>query len=219
MLKNFTYVAVSLLGMAATSAATLPTPSFASTLSLNEQLSKIVFEDKTKETATKEVAPEDKPKVKRLTCRGCSSYELLTLNSLQERGITDKVALATILANIKQESQFIPNICEGGARVPYHACRRGGFGLIQFTSSDRYSGLGLHASRTGGDPSSFNTQLDYIYTESQWKRIEDKLKIPNQPVNFYMRLAYTWLGWGIKGPREFYAYDYLNRFEYQEVIS
>jgi len=211
MLKNFTIVAVSLLGMAATSAATLPTPSFASNSKLNIHFDEV---NKIQETATKEVVPEEKPKEKRLTCKGCNSYELITLNTLQERGITDKTALATIMANIKQESQFVPNICEGGARIPYEACKRGGFGLIQFTSEDRFYGLGLHAKRTGGDPSSFDTQLDYIFTERQWKQIEDKLKVPNQPVIFYMRLAYSWLGWGIKGPRELYAYDYLNKFVY-----
>lgn len=214
MLKNFTFVAVSLLGMAATSAATLPAPSFASSSKI-----RIVESSKIQETATKEVAPEEKLKVKRLTCRGCNSNELLTLNALQERGITDKAALATVMANIKQESQFIPNICEGGARVSYRACRNGGFGIIQFTSSDRFYGLGTHASRTGGDPSSFDTQLDYVFTERQWKQIEDRLKVPNQPVNFYMRLAYSWLGWGVKGPRDSYAYDYLKRFEYEEVLS
>jgi hypothetical protein len=216
MLKNFTFVAVSLLGMAATSAATLPAPSFASISNLGKQILEV---NKIQETATNEVAPEDKPKEKRLTCRGCNSNELLTLNALQERGITDKAALATVMANIKQESRFIPNICEGGARVSYRACRSGGFGIIQFTSSDRFYGLGTHASRTGGDPSSFDTQLDYVFTESQWKQIEDKLKVPNQPVNFYMRLAYSWLGWGVKGPRDSYAYDYLKRFEYVEVVS
>lgn len=216
MLKNLTYVAVSLLGMAATSAATLPTPSLASTSNSENKIQEVF---QTQETATKEVAPEEKPKDKWLTCKGCNSNELFTLNALQERGITDKVALATIMANIKQESQFISNVCEGGARIPYHSCRRGGYGIIQFTSSDRYYGLGLHAKKVGGDPSSFDTQLDYVFTEPQWRQIEDKLKLPNQPVNFYMRLAYSWLGWGIKGPREQYAYDYLNRFTYEEQTS
>lgn len=216
MLKNLTTVAVSLLGMAATSTATLPTPSFATTSNLETKLTEVI---KIQETATEEVAPTEKPKEKRLTCVGCNSNELTVLTALQERGITDKLALATIMGNIKQESQFIPNICEGGQRVSYSSCRRGGYGLIQFTSSDRYYGLGVHASKTGGDPSSFNTQLDYVFTERQWQRIEDKLKVPNQPINFYMRLAFEWLGWGIKGPRESYAYDYLKRFTYEDSIS
>lgn len=217
MHKTFTNVAVSLLGMAATSMATLPAPSFATTL--NNQIDTYLQSVETQETATKEVAPKEKPKEKRLTCIGCNSYELFTLNALQERGITDKLALATIMGNIKQESQFIPNICEGGARVPYNSCRSGGYGIIQFTSSDRFYGLGQHASRIGGDPSSFGTQLDYVFTERQWKDIEHKLKLPNQPINYYMRLAYRWLGWGIKGPRESYAFDYMKRFTYQEVSS
>lgn len=214
MLKNFTFVAVSLLGMAATSMATLPTPSYASTSNLEQVLKEVV---QTQETATKEVAPKEKPKEKRLTCKGCNSNELFTLNSLQERGITDKLALATVMANIRQESQFIPNICEGGARVPYSSCRSGGYGIIQFTSSDRFYGLGAHASRIGGDPSAFNTQLDYVFNERQWIDIENKLKIPNQPIHYYMRLAYRWLGWGIKGPREQYTYDYFNRMTYEDV--
>lgn len=216
MRKTLTFVAISLLGMATTSAAILPTPSFATSTSLESQLSTL---GKIQETATKEVVPEEKPKVKRLTCKGCNSNELFTLNTLQERGITDKVALATIMANIKQESQFISNICEGGARIPYHSCRRGGYGIIQFTSSDRYHGLGQHAARTGGDPSTFNTQLDYVFTETQWRRIEDKLRTPNRPINYYMNLAYSWLGWGVKGPRELYAQDYLKRFVYEEVTA
>ena len=216
MLKNLTTVAVSLLGMAATSTATLPTPSFATTSNLETRLTEVI---KIQETATKEVAPTEKPKEKRLTCVGCNSYELSTLTALQERGITDKLALATIMGNIKQESQFIPNVCEGGRRIPYSSCRSGGYGIIQFTSSDRYYGLGEHAARIGGDPSSFETQLDYVFTEKQWQRIEDKLKVPNKPINFYMRLAFEWLGWGIKGPRETYARQYLDKFSYEVADS
>lgn len=216
MHKTLTFVAISLLGMATTSAAILPTPSFATSSSLESQLSTM---SKIQETATKEVVPDEKPKVKRLTCKGCNSNELFTLNTLQERGITDKVALATVMANIKQESQFIPNICEGGQRVPYHHCRAGGYGISQWTSSDRYNGLGLHAARTGGDPSTFNTQLDYVFTERQWIQIEDRLKVPNKPINYYMNLAFSWLGWGVKGPREYYAQEYLKRFTYEEVVA
>lgn len=213
MLKNLSFVAISLLGMATTSAATLPTPSFATVTILQRPITKI------QETATKEVVPDKKLKEKRLTCEGCNSYELKTLNALYQRGITDKVAIATILANIKQESRFVANVCQGGIRVPYHQCRTGGYGLIQFTSSERYHGLGRYAAITGGNPSSFDTQLNYIFTEKQWKQIEHKLKIPNMPIHYYMNLAYSWLGWGIKGPRKQYVYDYLNRFNYEASIA
>ena len=53
-------------------------------------------------------------------CEGCTPEEKITLAYIQERtNITDRNALATIMGNIKQESQFKSNICEGGARVPY----------------------------------------------------------------------------------------------------
>ena len=48
--------------------------------------------------------------------------ERYIIRVLQERGIEDKYALAVILGNIKQESKFNSNICEGGARVDYHRC-------------------------------------------------------------------------------------------------
>ena len=70
-------------------------------------------------------------------CDGCTPEEKITLAYIQERtNITDKNALATIMGNIKQESDFKPNICEGGARVNYDQCHRGGFGLIQLIFTD-----------------------------------------------------------------------------------
>lgn len=150
-------------------------------------------------------------KEKRYTCKGCNDNELTALSFFQDNGITDKNALATILGNIKQESTFVPNICEGGARTTYERCRAGGFGLIQFTSSDRYYGLGNFAKRVGGDPSSLDIQLNYILVEPQWLRIQDKMKTPGKPIERYMAYAYSWLGWGIHGARTSYAYDYARR--------
>jgi hypothetical protein len=178
----------------------------------------IVPEGPTQETETKEVVPE-KPKVKRLVCKGCNTNESRTLEFLQKRGITDKNALATIMGNIRQESTFTPNICEGGARVSYHQCRRGGFGLIQFTCASRYNGLGTFAARIGGDPSTLDTQLRYMITEPQWRGIEDRLKVPGKPIEYYMRLAYSWLGWGHKGARTDFAYNYANKMVLTEVSS
>ena len=46
-------------------------------------------------------------------CPDCSPAEQYVLKELQEHTkITDRNALATILGNIKQESKFIPNICD-----------------------------------------------------------------------------------------------------------
>ena len=214
MLKNLTNVTVALLGAVATSAATLPTPSMATSSTV--QPFSIVPEGHTQETETKEVVPE-KPKVKRLICKGCNHNESLTLEFLQNRGITDKNAIATIMGNIRQESTFTPNVCEGGARVSYSGCRSGGYGLIQWTDSSRYNGLGNHAARIGGNPSSLNTQLDYMLYEGDWKMIEPYMKKPGKSINDYMGLARKWIRWGHHGARSDFAYNYANRLVLVEV--
>ena len=89
--------------------------------------------------------------------------------------------------------------------------------MIQFTDAPRYNGLGKFAARIGGDPSTLDTQLRYIITEPQWRGIEDRLKVPGKPIEYYMRLAYTWLGWGHKGGRTDYAYNYSNKLVLTEV--
>jgi hypothetical protein len=214
MLKNLTNVTVAILSAVATSAATLPTPSMATSSAV--QPFAIVPEGPTQETETKEVVPE-KPKVKRLVCKGCNPNETKTVEFLQNRGITDKNAIATIMGNIRQESTFTPNVCEGGARVSYSACRSGGYGLIQFTNAPRFYGLGKFAARIGGDPSTLDTQLQYIMYESDWKMIEPKMKTPGKSINDYMGLAKKWIRWGHHGARTDYAYNYAKRLILTEV--
>ena len=123
----------------------------------------------------------------------------------------DRAALATVMGNIRQESNFLPDICEGGARVPYERCLRGGFGLIQFTTVSRYNGLGNFAKKYGLNPSTLEAQLRWMVNEVEWIKFEPYLKGEGQSIEYYMRYAYNWLGWGIKGPRLQYAYDYYNR--------
>jgi hypothetical protein len=217
MLKNLSTVAVSLLGAVATSAATLPTPGYA-TSSATPQIAILTEESKTQETTTEEVAPE-KPKEKRLVCKGCNLNETRTLEFLQSRGITDRNALATIMGNIRQESTFFPNICEGGARVSYNACRSGGYGLIQWTNAPRFYGLGKHAARLGANPSSLDAQLDYMLHEGDWKMIEPYMRTPGKTINQYMRLAQRWIRWGHHGARTDYAYNYANKLVLTEVGS
>ena len=207
MLKNLTNVTVAILGAVTTSAAILPAPSMAT--SLVQPPFAIVPEAPTQETETKEVVPE-KPKVTRLICKGCNHNESRTLDFLQDRGVTDKNALATIMGNIRQESTFTPNICEGGARVSYPNCG-GGYGLIQWTNAPRFYGLGKHAARIGANPSSLDTQLDYMLYEGDWKMIEPHMKTPGKSINDYMRLARKWIRWGHHGARTDYAYDYSKR--------
>ena len=168
-----------------------------------------------KKTAIREVAPE-KPKEKRLICKGCNEYENATLDFFQERGIKDRNALATIMGNIKQESMFVPNICEGGSRTSWNNCY-GGYGLIQWTSANRYYGLGDFAKKHGGSPSSLHTQLRYLTNEVQWQRIEDRMKTPGKSIDRYMNYAYSWIGWGIHGARTHYAYEYANKLITVEV--
>ena len=147
----------------------------------------------------------------RWTAEGLNQNEAKALKFFQDYGITDRMALAVILGNIRQESNFHPNICEGGARINYERCGRGGYGLIQWTTSFRYWGLGNHAKVTGGNPSVIDTQLSYLITEREWKSALRRFQNPNQSLDYYMKGAYTWLGWGIYGNRGYYSQDYYNR--------
>ena len=138
--------------------------------------------------------------------------EKYVLKELQARtNITDRNALATIMGNIKQESNFTANICEGGARVPYNKCYSGGYGLIQWTSAGRYYGLGKFGKRYGCDPSTLACQTRYMINEPTFQRYLPEFEGNGQTVQQYMVGAYYWLGWGIKGNRERYAYDYTKK--------
>jgi hypothetical protein len=206
-MQNIFTVALPLMATVTTNAATLPFVNY----KMDGPPPPVV-----EETATKEVAEPEKPKEKRLICKGCNENENLTLAFLQEQGITDRNALATIMGNIKQESMFVPNICEGGARTSWRNCY-GGYGLIQWTSANRYYGLGDFAKKFGGSPSSIHTQLRYLTNEVQWQRIEEKMKTPGKSINRYMDYAYSWIGWGHHGARTSYAHDYANRLIKVEV--
>ena len=148
-------------------------------------------------------------------CVGCSPAEEYTLSYLQNNtSITDKYALATLMGNIKQESMFLPNICEGGARVPYNQCHRGGYGLIQWTTIARYNGLGSFCNKYGCDPSSLEGQVRYMVNEAGFQNNLSYFEKAGQTVNHYMNAAYRWLGWGIHGNRTAYAHEYLNKLTY-----
>ena len=148
-------------------------------------------------------------------CPGCNDNEKYVLGQLQEKTrISDRNALATIMGNIKSESNFHPNICEGGARVPYDRCYSGGYGLIQWTSTGRYLGLGKFCKRYGCDPSSLEGQTRYMINEPTFQRYLPEFEGTGQTVRQYMVGAYYWLGWGIKGYREQYAYDYTKKMVY-----
>jgi hypothetical protein len=213
-MQNFFTVAVPLVAMVTTNTASLPQVFPPPPVSGPPPFS-IIQEEPTSKTAIREVAPE-KPKEKRLICKGCNEHENATLAFFQDRGVKDRNALATIMGNIRQESTFIPNICEGGSRTSWSNCGRG-YGLIQWTSADRYYGLGDFARRFGGSPSTLHTQLRYLTTEVQWQRIEDRMKTPGKSIDRYMDYAYSWIGWGHHGARTSYAHDYASRLITVEV--
>jgi hypothetical protein len=146
-------------------------------------------------------------------CVDCTPEETQVVAYLQTPSvnITDKNAIATILGNIRQESNFTANICEGGARVPYHDCYRGGYGIIQWTSVNRYVNLGKFATKFECDPSTFDCQLRYMVNENIFQRQLPYFQANGLSIADYMQPAYRWLGWGIKGNREVYAWDYLNK--------
>lgn len=147
-------------------------------------------------------------------CENCSFNEKYVLLKLQEKtNITDPYALATIMGNIKQESKFLPNICEGGSRVSYFNCYRGGYGIIQWTSKNRYYGLGSFCRKYGCDPSSLEGQTSYMINESIFQKQLFHFEKNGKTIPQYMGPSYKWLGWGIKGKREIYSYDYLNKLK------
>ena len=148
-------------------------------------------------------------------CDDCTPEEKYVLKELQNKTrITDRNALATILGNIKQESLFISNICEGGARVSYSDCHSGGYGLIQWTSVGRYNNLGKFCNKYDCDPSSLEGQTSYMINESTFQRYLPEFEGSGKTVRQYMVPAYYWLGWGIKGNREIYAYEYTKKLQW-----
>ena len=143
---------------------------------------------------------------------GGSPAEQYVLEQLQQHTkIRDRNALAAIMGNIKQESNFHSNICEGGARISYDACRSGGYGLIQWTSINRYNNLGKFCEKYGCDPSSLEGQTRYMINESTFQRVLPEFEGRGHTVSQYMVPSFYWLGWGIKGNRETYAYDYSKK--------
>ena len=149
------------------------------------------------------------------TCPTCTPNEKFVLKELQERTlINDRNALATIMGNIKSESNFHPNICEGGARVNYNQCHRGGFGLIQWTTVGRYTGLGSFARKYGCNPNDLGCQVRYMINEKQFQKVLPDFEGGGWTVRQYMVPSFYWLGWGIKGNRELFAYDYVKKLVY-----
>ena len=164
---------------------------------------------------TEEVSLEENKETKQWVCKGCTDVENQVLVALQDQGIKDKVALSVLLGNIKQESKFQTTICEGGRKTGYYGCRRGGFGLIQWTTQGRYDGLGRVARQYQLNPDSLDAQLKWLFAEREWKSVEHKFKTEGQSMSFYMNAAYRWLGWGVHGARTHYSQQYSHYLHFE----
>jgi hypothetical protein len=149
-----------------------------------------------------------------IDCPQCTAPQQYVLEQLQtSAGVTDRTALAVIMGNIQQESNFKPNVCEGGAIVPYDRCLRGGYGLIQWTTKARYDSLGLFCKKYKCDPSSVEGQTRYMINEMRFRDDLYAFQTNHQTVPYYMNSAYYWLGWGIHGKRTQYTYSILNKLQ------
>jgi hypothetical protein len=87
-------------------------------------------------------------------------------------------------------------------------------GILQWTDSSRYNGLGNHARKIGKDPSTLETQLSYLVAESDWRMIESQMKTPGKSIDQYMYYASRWIRWGHAGSRTYFAHDYAKRFTF-----
>jgi len=149
-----------------------------------------------------------------IECPECTAQQQYVLEQFQVQAeVTDKVALAVLMGNVQQESNFKSNICEGGAIVPYDNCLRGGYGLIQWTTQARYDGLGLFCKRYNCDPSSIQGQTRYMINEMKFRNDLYAFQTNHQSVTYYMNSAYYWLGWGIHGNRTKHTYTFLNKLK------
>jgi len=170
-----------------------------------------VTEDNTTATPIEAVpAPESQVKWK---CPSCTENEKHVLRELQVTAkITDRNALSTIMGNIKSESNFHPNICEGGSRVNYNQCHSGGFGLIQWTTVGRYNNLGFFARKFGCNVNTLECQTRFLINEVHFQKVLPEFQNEGYAIHQYMAPAYYWLGWGIKGDREHFSHQYHAKF-------
>ena len=181
----------------------------AGSTTLNEELNDVTGQEEVDVSVNEEKAQPIQQMVEKWDCPGCNSNERYVLSKLQDyTKITDRNALSTLMGNIKSESNFHPNICEGGARVQYSQCHSGGYGLIQWTTVGRYNGLGSFCRKYDCDPSSLEGQVRYMVNENQFQKVLPDFEGTGWTIRQYMVPSYYWLGWGIKGYRESYAHDY-----------
>jgi len=158
-----------------------------------------------------------------IACTLCTPSERLVINELAKTGITDKSAVAVILGNIKQESNFQPLACEGYTprlATNYWDCynnTRGGFGILQWTSTGRIKGLNTFCVNHSCDPNTLSGQMRYLVNEYDFVRVKSVFQTSGLPIQQYKDASYAWIRWGVTGPRWHYTSNYLKKFN--EVSS
>ena len=69
----------------------------------------------------------------------------------------------------------------------------------------------MFAKKYDCDPSELSCQTRYMINENVFQKYLPAFEGSGQSVSYYMKPAYRWLGWGIKGKRETYAYNYSKK--------
>ena len=56
--------------------------------------------------------------------------------------------------------------------------------------------------------------LKEVINENIFQKVLPQFEGSGQTVAYYMKPAYYWLGWGIKGPRQTYAYEFTKKLQW-----
>ena len=130
------------------------------------------------------------------TCPDCTENEQYVLAELQKHTkISDRNALAAIMGNIKQESNFVPNICEEEIEFLTTIAIAGVMVLFSGPPINRYNNLGKFCENYGCDPSSLEGQTRYMINESTFQKYLPEFEGRGFTVSQYMVPSYYWLGW------------------------
>ena len=85
------------------------------------------------------------------------------------------------------------------------------FMKVEYSSTSTLNKL---CKKYGCDPSSLEGQVRYMINENQFQKVLPSFEGRGNSISQYMVPAYYWLGWGIKGNREYYSYNYTKRMVY-----
>ena len=129
------------------------------------------------------------------TLTNLSYVEKEVRDILVYHGVLDNTALAVILGNIKQESNFNP--------LAYNS-EEDALGLMQFRL-DRKKYLERYCT----DTTSVRCQLTYVFTEDDWKAIAADITAIGKDMNFYQSAMKRYLRYSHFGNRLIYAKEYL----------